>query len=630
MRNLHVRLGRGLTLASFVTMPIWATRAAAQPVNDVCSAALPINDGSTAISTVGASTDGPSPCGSIGSDIWYLHTPTCTGNLTLSTCNTATYDTAIAVYPSGTCPPVSGSQLGCNDDTSGCGLSTILTVSVSAGVQVLIQMGGFAGNTGTGTLTLECLPPQAGACCRADVCTPELQTDCEADGGVFMGEGASCEPTPCSASNGPDVVYTEIGSISNYGAVGGIRGYALGSWTCNIGNQDLLWNNNGTPGLGMNAYRLHGGRLEQIGISWVKTACCVANGSCGGSCSSGAPGTLHPGCRDIYSSGWNGSQSRMGPRSGINPYSGDFAPIPGGSGNAIFRRLQVAETDLTQAGALYFVEGVYVGTDDAQAGNSLNNASYKRVTVGGDFSLNQTGSMALHVPAIFAWQDNDATVTTVDTDVPGEGRFIVAAKAEDNGDGTWRYTYAAYNLNSHRSGGSFSVPIPAGTLVTNAGFNDVEYHSGEPYDNTDWPVVTGATAVTWSSPETFAQNPDSNALRWGTMYTFWFDANVDPGTGEVTLGLFRPGTPNSVSAIVAVPSGAGGCVPDEVPEQTCDDGADNDCDGATDCGDPDCTADPACAAGEIPTVSEWGVMGMTLLLLTAGTIVFRGRRCAEA
>ena len=75
--------------------------------------------------------------------------------------------------------------------------------------------------------------------------------------------------------------------MRNWGVVGGIRGYSLGSHTCNIGDQNLMWGNahDGTPGLAMNAYRLYDGRLMQIGMSWVKHADNAgANDGCGMDC----------------------------------------------------------------------------------------------------------------------------------------------------------------------------------------------------------------------------------------------------------------------------------------------------------------------------------------------------------
>ena len=68
--------------------------------------------------------------------------------------------------------------------------------------------------------------------------------------------------------------------------------------------------------------------------------------------------------------------------------------------------------------------------------------------------------------------------------------------------------------------------------------------------------------VTWASPETFGENPNTNALRWGTMYNFWFDADAEPGTGAVTLGLFKPHTPSELSAIMQVPAAAVDCPAD--------------------------------------------------------------------
>ncbi len=54
---------------------------------------------------------------------------------------------------------------------------------------------------------------------------------------------------------------------------------------------------------------------------------------------------------------------------------------------------------------------------------------------------------------------------------------------------------------------------------------------------------------------------------------------------------------------------------------------DEQCDGTDDAACPgDCLSDCTCGPAGIPTVSEWGLMVMTLLALTAGTIVF-GRRC---
>ncbi|MDX2200494.1 MAG: hypothetical protein SF069_16185, partial [Phycisphaerae bacterium] len=79
--------------------------------------------------------------------------------------------------------------------------------------------------------------------------------------------------------------------------------------------------------------------------------------------------------------------------------------------------------------------------------------------------------------------------------------------------------------------------------------------SGEPYDNTNWNVSVAGGAITWRSPQTFAQNANSNALRWGTMYNFWFETNRAPQAGSVELGLFKPHTPQAVSFNASVPSG---------------------------------------------------------------------------
>lgn len=408
---------------------------------------------------------------------------------------------------------------------------------------------------------------------------------------------AADEPIEGAALVGPDVVYSAITSIGQYTAIGGIRAYILDSQTCNIGNVDLNWNNGGSPGPAMNAYRLYDGRLEQIGMSWVKAATMATAQTCSGFACNGHEGfVLGAGCKDVYTSAYNGSQGRLMPRSHVNPFVGTFGSIPGGLGNSIDRRLQIAESDLVAAnfpGAQYFVEGHHISTDDAAAGNAMNNASYRRVTVSTDglFNITVNGPMAVSRPAIYAWFDHgngfgspDPTVQIVEANVPGEGRFHVAGKVRDLGGGIWRYDYAVANYNSDRACGRFSVPVMFGVDVSNVGFHDVDYHSGETYDNTDWPVVVGPADVTWSSPETYDDNPDSNALRWATMYSYRFDADVPPMAGDVTLGLFKPGSPGSVTATLMIPS------PPPPP---------------------------------IPTAGAWGWIVLTLSIATGGTMVFR-------
>ncbi len=366
---------------------------------------------------------------------------------------------------------------------------------------------------------------------------------------------------------GPDVLYSGIGDTQNHGNVGGIRAYSLGTNTCNIGDQNLLWLDQGTPAVGFNAYRLHDGRLIQLGLGFAKTACCAAAGNgCALACNGQGGNVLGAGCLDVYSAGWNSIQSALAPRSAINAYSGAFSGFPGTSGNSIFRRLQVAESDLNTTnfpGATYFVEGVYVGSDDAASNNRNNNASYRPVNVTqGTFNLGLISTTFAGTPAIDAWRAHGNGLNTPDTsvvvgplDIPDEGRFHYAYKVTDNLDGTWRYEYAVFNLSSDRSGGSFSIPIPAGTTITNVGFHSPDYHSGEPYSNADWVMTVGSTSVTWTTPEPVTINPNSSALRWGTMYNFWFTADREPTDGLATLGLFKPHTPQEVTFAACVPGG---------------------------------------------------------------------------
>ncbi|MGP1271721.1 MAG: GC-type dockerin domain-anchored protein [Phycisphaerales bacterium] len=389
---------------------------------------------------------------------------------------------------------------------------------------------------------------------------------------------------PSTGQIGPDVIVAELTGPSLWGQIGGVSAYSLGTTSCNLGDEDLLWDdetNDGTPGnlhpvIAQNMFRLKDGRFEQIGMSWLKHGFFALNqnGLCGFPCDP-APGfgtALGPGCSDPYSSGLNGSQTGLGARFEINAATGEY-PWPftgdGTSGNSLFKRIQVQNTDLDpslNAGAIYFGEGHYVTPDDAAAGNDNNNASYREMRVNSlgsnGWSMSYVGGTQRGKPAILAWKDYDPTVETVPVDVEGDGRFWVAYQVTDNGDGTWRYEYAVHNLSSDRSGGSLTIPVGSGVTVTNAGFKDIDYHSGEPWDNTDWSVSVGSDEIVWASPQTFAQNPNSNALRWGTLYNFWFTADSAPEEAQISLGLFKPGPGTEIKINGLVPTAIAGCLAD--------------------------------------------------------------------
>ncbi len=372
----------------------------------------------------------------------------------------------------------------------------------------------------------------------------------------------SLASTP-AALGGADVIVGDLYDPQSYGAAGGIDAYAIGTISCNIGDVDLLWipNTNQHPVIGQNLFRLRNGRFEQIGQAWLKHGFAALTQNLCATCQD--PGTstlLGVGCSDPYSGGLNGSQGGLGPKSEVNAFTGAFAYPYGMSptgNNTIRGRLQALTADVDPAqnsGALYYVEGHYVTPDDAAAGNLMNNASWRRVTFNASRQMALSGSTVRQQPAILAWQQADAGVSISQIDVPGDGRLYVGLKTTNLGGGNFQYEIAVYNMNSHRSVQSVTVPLPGGgTVVSNLGFHDVPYHSGEPYDGTDWPGSSSSTQVSWATTP-FGTNQNANAIRWGTLYNFRFQANVDPSLiTQLTLGLFRPGTPSSVTVNLTGP-----------------------------------------------------------------------------
>ncbi len=388
----------------------------------------------------------------------------------------------------------------------------------------------------------------------------------------------------------PDVSFCQLYGLAQYGDLGDVKGLALATTSWNLGDADLPWFDSPDsehPMIAMNAYRLDAnGRFQQIGQSWCKHGFfALSNTQCGGTCTfePGHPdnGTwLGMGCTDTYGAFLNSLQNGLGPRFEINPWTGDWSfqgsmfQQGGPPNTGIARRLQVHDddmnTDLPQnKGAQYFAEGYYVHFTDSDV---INSTAWKPFTPNrnsqGDytFSMTNSGNFPNIGFAIDAWGNAGAELTMLAQELPvdelnsPDGRCILGVTATDNGDGTWHYEYAVLNIDMDRQVGSFTLDVP-GVDITNAGFYAVPHHDeplnsigGVPIDNAPWDLTEGSGQVSWST--------STNPLRWGTIYNFWFDADAPPADGAVTLGLFKPGTPNAVTGSVSVPVAPPSCVGD--------------------------------------------------------------------
>ena len=422
-----------------------------------------------------------------------------------------------------------------------------------------------------------------------------------------VGGGPSARGGP-----GPDVIVGALTGPENWtngvgsrpSEVNGFEAYSVGTTSCNIGTTNLNWLQNPNPNhpvIGQTLYRLTQdpatgiSRIEQLGQTWLKHAFCALQGTLCGACTPAGPGcyiALGVGCSDPYSPSRNGTFIHLGPKSEINPSTGvNLGPHASPVADINLRgRMHIPITDLTNqpAGTLYFVGGQYVAADDSAAGNKNNNASYRRVTVAaGTQNLTGTGSTFQTKPPILAWVDNVPGVivkTAEQTPTGSDGQYTVASNVVDLGGGAWNYEYAVYNMNSDRAGRSFSVPIPAGLMVTNPGFRDVHYKDGDGFpagtgvnqDGTDWTASVAGGFVTWTLNDI---GVNSNALRWGTTYNFRFDANAPPKVSTVSITFFKAGSPADISTSAFVP--------DLVPTQCSPGDGDIDCDGDTDLVDGD-------------------------------------------
>ncbi len=364
-----------------------------------------------------------------------------------------------------------------------------------------------------------------------------------------------------TAAAGPDIIVGDITGTVHYGQVGGIHAYAIAPTLCNVGDAPVGYSITDAdhPIVISNLYRIHNNRFEQIGMSWAyNTTIPIETAVCGTCTPSGSFQSLGVGCSDPHGAGLAGSQQGLSRRSEVEPHAGVIAFPQDGiqtTGDAIFKRLQVAESDLP---AFPLVELMVVAPDDSAAGNTINNTSWRQGFITASLAIVLSGPTAVGQPAIFAWAAEGATVVAVD--VPGDGRLYVGSLAVDNADGTWTYHYAVHNQSCDRGVNGFSV-VFTGVEATDLIFHDVDYHSGEPYDGADWDATADIAGASWST-DSYIDNHNANAIRWGTTYSFSFTAASPPSQANASLALFAPGTGFNVNALVVAPASASACPAD--------------------------------------------------------------------
>ena len=115
-------------------------------------AALPYNTSQNTRSATSNASDPVHSCTASADSrtVWFRYLPTFNGTLTVNTLG-SDYDTVLAVYQ-GTA--AAGTVLGCNDDASEFTLTSALTLPVTSGQSILIEVGGYGSASIGGTMFL--------------------------------------------------------------------------------------------------------------------------------------------------------------------------------------------------------------------------------------------------------------------------------------------------------------------------------------------------------------------------------------------------------------------------------------------------------------------------------------------
>jgi hypothetical protein len=374
---------------------------------------------------------------------------------------------------------------------------------------------------------------------------------------------------------GYDAALANISSATYYGRrgaayPGGEIGIAFQNQLCNPGSVPVEWRSPGGsigsqiltdhPKFGFLVAREVDGRLVQISDwSYCKHAFLSLNSSsvspCLGGCVQPPAGGAQLGvkCSDIYSAGNNASRTYLGPPAEINPWLGTWPALgsyfdvgeAGGAADslrslstsgfdAVKNRVTIREADIlggVSTGMYFQIHVIVEGERIENRGNNIMSRPFTLTRTSTSWTTGTTGTASFGTimnrwpGATITEGSNGGTGTLNDVD----GRFAVAVKVTGPTNGLWHYEYCVHNVDNHRGGATFSLPVCPTGRVLNIGFRDIDTNALN-----DWTSSVANGRITWSAPST-------NPHNWNTLYNFWFDSDVAPGAGVAQIDQARVG-----------------------------------------------------------------------------------------
>ena len=235
---------RAFSTFCLATFMIFGSVASAQvPSNDVCATAIPIAcDQTISATTEQATVDNLDACGTTitAPGVWFVLQGTA-AQLLISTCETHSYDTKISVFR-GTCDDLV--CVGGNDDGTGCNYGSSYAFTGQEATTYYILIHGYAANTGTFDLEVQCIVVPNDGCAGA------IPISCnQSVSGNTVPATMDSAPACVTGIDAPGIWYTFSGvdgtvllstcETYNYDTRMNVYSGSCGNLTCVTGNDDV-------------------------------------------------------------------------------------------------------------------------------------------------------------------------------------------------------------------------------------------------------------------------------------------------------------------------------------------------------------------------------------------------------